>query len=158
MVPDSNIQVTVRAANPIAPRMNRLAIDNLMLTGRVAIDLLAARAGGFDADLNAPRFGWAISGLAIQTSDATQRHPRDRLTAGGPFRFDELKAAYQGIQLALFEIGDVECNFHVWRVSNIIRRRVKFLGYGYVKHAAMLGTGGDGSMIVAGPEREEAVE
>ncbi|KAL8788908.1 MAG: hypothetical protein Q9213_001431 [Squamulea squamosa] len=111
-------------------------INHLISTGIVALDLLAAQYGGYYAELpnNMPRIRWAIDGLAIQTTDATRATAS---TAGGPFRFDELRAGYTGVEAAVAKIGNVECSFSVWRVSRIIGRKVKFLGYGDVRHAAL---------------------
>ncbi|KAI4118637.1 MAG: hypothetical protein LQ338_007368 [Usnochroma carphineum] len=132
VVPHTNVMVKVIKAPGAHQPIDPMAFLNLIETGKVAVDLLAARAGGATADLDVPRIRWAISGLAIQTTDAT------RISAGGGrFRFDELKAVYTGLLVAVGRIGDLECVFYVWRVSPIISRRVKFLGYGTLQHATM---------------------
>ncbi|KAI4086164.1 MAG: hypothetical protein Q9206_004809 [Seirophora lacunosa] len=131
--------VRVNLVSGLPRRMNRAAIENLVETGKIALDLLANMAGGYNADLNVPRIRWAISGLAIQTADAT----REPGTSGGLFRFDELRAAYTGIGVAVAGIGDLECSFFVWRVTPIMRRRFNFLGYGQLR-IALLATGEGG--------------
>ncbi|KAL9012587.1 MAG: hypothetical protein Q9173_002669 [Seirophora scorigena] len=133
--------VQVNLLSGIPRRMDRAAIENLFETGKIALDLLANRAGGYNADLNVPSIRWAISGLAIQTSDATHTRPETG-TGGGPFRFDELRAAYTGIRVAVAGIGDMECSFAIWRVTPIMRRRFKFLGYGHLGIALLAGEGG----------------
>lgn len=135
-VPGSHVMVQVNKFNGVPRRMERPAIDNLVTTGIAAIDILANMAGGHTADLNVPRVRWAISGLAIQTSDATRSTPGTG-TSGGPFRFDELRAAYAGIGEAVAGIGDMECSFGIWRITPIMKRKVRFLGYGYLQMALM---------------------
>ncbi|KAL8646089.1 MAG: hypothetical protein Q9210_006326 [Variospora velana] len=128
--------VQVNRFSGVPRRMEHGAIDNLVTTGMAAIDILANMAGGHTADLNVPRVRWAISGLAIQTSDATSAMPETG-TSGGQFRFDELRAAYAGIGEAVAGIGDMECSFGIWRVTPIMKRKVRFLGYGYLQMALM---------------------
>ncbi|KAL8727235.1 MAG: hypothetical protein Q9166_006199 [cf. Caloplaca sp. 2 TL-2023] len=128
-VPNTNVLVIIQAQSFAAQTMPPDSVANLISTGVVALDLLAARAGGPDADLDVPRIRWAISGLVIFMNDATTRSPQ---TAGGPFRFDELRAAYRGVGAVAQEIGYRECTVVVWRLSSVLRRQVKFLGWGYV--------------------------
>ena len=139
VVPNSHIMVKVTAIPGLPQTMAPSAVTNLIQTGRAALDILASRAGGPLADLNVPRIRWAISGLAIQVSDATRLRPE---TGGGPFRFDELNAAYEGVGVAVGRIGNKECSFGIWRVSPIIRRRVKGLGWGVLKVAELELKGG----------------
>ncbi|KAI4170616.1 MAG: hypothetical protein LQ343_004848 [Gyalolechia ehrenbergii] len=111
------------------------AIAHLISTGTIALDILAGQAGGPQADLDLPRIRWANSGLAIQVSDATLARPD---TGGGPFRYDELSAAYRGVEIAVGILGGLECTFGIWRVSPIMRTRVKGLGWGDLRMAEMM--------------------
>lgn len=128
------VKVT-RVPGPIRP-IRSTAVANLIATGKVALDLLAAYNGGDHAELpdNMPRLRWAISGLAIVTNDATHTSPT---RAGGRLRFDEVMAAYTGLLVAERKIGNVECTFAIWRVSPHLRREVKFLGWGDIRHALL---------------------
>ncbi|KAI4257331.1 MAG: hypothetical protein LQ352_001681 [Teloschistes flavicans] len=145
-VPNTNIRITLRAQDLDSRTMHRADIENLIGTGLVALDLLAARAGGPEANLNVPRIRWAISGLVIRVSDDTRQSPE---IAGGPFRFDELKAVYEGMRVALRRINDLECILAIWRVSGIFRRQVKFLGHGYVDIQPFLQGIGSGNLTTA---------
>lgn len=126
--------------------MHRANIEDLIGTGLVALDLLAARAGGPFAPLNVPRIRWAISGLVIRISDNTRHSPQ---LEGGPFRFDELKAVYEGVRVALRRIDNLECIVAVWRTSGFLRRRTTFLGHGYVDIQPYLQGIGSGNLTTA---------
>ncbi|KAL8717180.1 MAG: hypothetical protein Q9225_005556 [Loekoesia sp. 1 TL-2023] len=146
-VPNTHIKLKLTAYPDRPPSMSRAAIINLIETGKAALDILAARAGGDTADLDVPAIRWAMSGLAIHVSDATRRRPE---TGGGPFRFDELKAAYDGVREAVDMIGNVECWFEIWRVySSTIRWRVKRLGGGTLTVDLGDGRGGNGTVGLA---------
>ncbi|KAI4149533.1 MAG: hypothetical protein L6R39_002483 [Caloplaca ligustica] len=136
VVPNSHVMVVVTKYRILPQPIHLVNIWNLIETGKVALDLLAHQAGGDTAELNVPSIRWAISDLAIQTNDATRHR---QTSGGGPFRFDELKATYTGIPVAMAKIGNFECTFLVWRVSSIMRRKVKFLAYGDLRHAALEG-------------------
>ncbi|KAL8766868.1 MAG: hypothetical protein Q9209_006464 [Squamulea sp. 1 TL-2023] len=112
-------------------------VHHLIDTGKVALDILASQYGGAYAELpnSMPRIRWAIGGLAIQTTDGTRATAS---TAGGPLRFDELRAGYTGVEGAVAKIGNVECLFTIFRVSRILSRRVKVLGYGDVRYALLM--------------------
>lgn len=145
-VPNTNIRITLRAQDGDSRTMHRRDIENLIGTGLVALDLLAARAGGPYANLDVPRIRWAISGLVIRVSDDTRQHPE---LAGGPFRFDELKAVYEGARVALRRIDNLECIMAIWRVSGFLRRRAKLLGHGYVDIQPFLQGVGSGNQTTA---------
>lgn len=107
------------------------AISNLIETGKVALELLAQRAGGDTANLNVPSIRWAISGLAIQITDATTYNPH---TTVPRVRFDEMRAAYDGVGAAIRRIDNVEAGIRVFRRGSLIRRRPdEFIGFGYIE-------------------------
>lgn len=136
VVPQTNTMVKVtRLPGPIRP-LRSTAVADLITTGKAALDLLAAYHGGSHAELpdNMPRLRWAISGLAMQTNDATHASPT---SAGGRLRWNEVKAAYAGLLVAEGKIGNVECSFAIWRVSPHLRRQVKFLAWGDIRHALL---------------------
>ncbi|KAL8798163.1 MAG: hypothetical protein Q9200_007814, partial [Gallowayella weberi] len=87
-IPNTDIRIKLRAQSFAARPMHPAALSNLISTGLVALDLLAAEAGGFTSPLNVPRLRWAISGLVIFMNDATARDPQSH---GGPFRWDEMR-------------------------------------------------------------------
>ncbi|KAL9599530.1 MAG: hypothetical protein Q9219_003774 [cf. Caloplaca sp. 3 TL-2023] len=146
LVPNSQILLRLTAIPNSPHRIPPASLTNLISTGTAALDILASRAGGPTARLDVPRIRWAISGLAIQTSDATRVRPE---TGGGPFRFDELKTAYEGVGVGVGMVGGVECTFGIWRVEGrVVRRRVKGLGWGTVKVAELVGMEGNGNLSV----------
>lgn len=69
-------------------------------------------------------------------NDATVRDP---LPAGGPFRFDEMRAVYVGVGETVGDISWLECEVLAFRTSSVMRRNVKFLGWGFVANAGMVG-------------------
>ncbi|KAL8923898.1 MAG: hypothetical protein Q9208_004334 [Pyrenodesmia sp. 3 TL-2023] len=146
IVPNTNIKVKVTRAPGFVRPIPPADLVHFIETGKVALDLLAQQNGGDRAELpdNMPRIRWAILGLAIQTNDATRT---STTTAGGPLRFDEVMAAYTGLLVAEEKIGNVECTFAIWRVSPHLRREIKFLAWGYIRHA-LLGHVPAGNMTV----------
>ncbi|KAL8896640.1 MAG: hypothetical protein Q9207_007615 [Kuettlingeria erythrocarpa] len=136
VVPKTNIMVKVTRLPGFARQIRPTTVAQLIATAKAALDLLAQMYGGDHAELpdNMPRIRWAISGLAIQINDATHTSPT---RAGGRLRFDEVMAAYTGLLSAEGKIGHVECTFAIWRVSSHLRREVKFLGWGEIRHALL---------------------
>ncbi|KAL8941795.1 MAG: hypothetical protein Q9216_002033 [Gyalolechia sp. 2 TL-2023] len=107
------------------------AIVDLIQTGKVALDLLAQRAGGDTANLNVPRIRWERSGLVIEISDATAYGPQP---ARPRPRFDEIRAVYEGVEAAIGDIGNVAAGIRVFRRGSMLRRiPAEFIAFGFIK-------------------------
>ncbi|KAL9022911.1 MAG: hypothetical protein Q9196_007475 [Gyalolechia fulgens] len=149
-VPNSNIRVVLIAKDwPVRPslQMPAEAISNLIETGKIALDLLAQRAGGDTADLNVPSIRWAISGLAIQITDATTYDPHTTVPRA---RFDEIQAAYDGVGAAIRRIDNVEAGIRVFRRGSFIRRREEvFIGFGFINESELQDGTSAGNSTVA---------
>ncbi|KAL8931304.1 MAG: hypothetical protein Q9211_007071, partial [Gyalolechia sp. 1 TL-2023] len=72
IIPNTNVLVRATAVPSPSRHIAAASLTHLISTGIAALDILAAYAGGPHADLDVPRIRWAISGLAIQVSDATR--------------------------------------------------------------------------------------
>lgn len=126
-VPDSNVRVTLKAFTPRIMDPSDLA--ELLVSATAHLDALATQAGGPKAWLRSPHYQWISEGLIINNYDMTVHNPQP---SGGPYRFDELKAVYTGVGAVAHKIGFRECTISVDRVSGILKRKVKYLGNGYV--------------------------
>ncbi|KAL8857598.1 MAG: hypothetical protein Q9178_005926 [Gyalolechia marmorata] len=140
-VPHTNVRVTLNVRYYGARSIPPASLQTLITTGLAALGFLAARAGGWDADLDVPRLRWDNAGLTIFMNDGTLRNPQ---AAGGPFRFDEMRAVYEAVGAATGRIGYRECSIVVWRISNVLSRKVKFLGWGHLTLGDVEGARGGG--------------
>ncbi|KAL8811991.1 MAG: hypothetical protein Q9223_007403, partial [Gallowayella weberi] len=127
IIPGTRVRITLKAFTPRT--MDSSAVAQLMLYAINSLDDLAARSGGPNARLHTPSIQWEAEGLKIVNYDATLGESQ---THGGPYRFDELRAVYAGVRAVAHEIGFRECTVSVDRISGFLKRKIKFLGNGYV--------------------------
>ncbi|KAL8788927.1 MAG: hypothetical protein Q9213_001450 [Squamulea squamosa] len=135
-VPGSYVRVKLTAQTFYASQMPPESVNTLIDTGQEALDHYAALAGSPSSALDRPRLSWHNVGLTILIHDGTVRNPQP---AGGPFRYDEMKHVFAGVQAIIGEIEYRECTIAVWRISRtrLIKRKVKFLGYGSLVRAVI---------------------
>ncbi|KAL8726300.1 MAG: hypothetical protein Q9166_006802 [cf. Caloplaca sp. 2 TL-2023] len=118
--------------------MHPSRIASLIVSGLAALDTSAAEAGGPFSPLNLSPIKWTYSLLAITVEDLTWRAP-DPESAGGRFRYDELRAVYQGVGANIHSISNEECKIEIWRMATggfpRRQRKVKKLGTGVINVA-----------------------
>ncbi|KAL8786283.1 MAG: hypothetical protein Q9213_002878 [Squamulea squamosa] len=115
--------------------MHPTRIDYLMAAGLAAIANSAADAGGPTKPLNYSAIHYTDAGLTIEVENLTI-HDSAPESAGGPFRFEELRAVFQGVKAHLRKVDNEESKIDIWRVATSgfpkRERRVKHLGFGTV--------------------------
>ncbi|KAL8680632.1 MAG: hypothetical protein Q9224_006925, partial [Gallowayella concinna] len=144
-IPSTRVRITLKAFTP--KTMDDASLAQLMVYAIHGLDLLASGAGGPTAQLNSPSTQWNAAGLKIVNYDATIAVPQ---THGGPYRFDELRAVYAGVRAVAHEIGYRECTVSVDRIGGVFKRKVKFLGNGYVMLNAPRDVGALGKGVANG--------
>ena len=108
-VPDSKIRVKLSVSSTGARILSQHLIDNLIVTARAALKLKAAWAGGRTAPLGQPTIDWAISGLKIRVDDETWTG------ASGLMRFEEVDAAYVGVEQCMNKVNNMESFISIYR-------------------------------------------
>ncbi|KAL8765531.1 MAG: hypothetical protein Q9209_007439 [Squamulea sp. 1 TL-2023] len=115
--------------------MHPTRIDAMMASALAAVANSAADAGGPTKPLNYSALHFSHVGLTIQVENLTVRDS-DPESAGGQFRFEELRAVFQGVRANLRRLDNEESKIDIWRVGTggfpRRERRVKHLGFGTV--------------------------
>ena len=114
------------------------SVSTLLSTAIDNLDRLAADHGGPKAVVTPSLVEWSNSGLEIDMSTGPDQSPDRR---GGPCRYDELRAAYEGVAAVIGRLGYRKCTIIVERLSSVLRRRVRLVAHGQMTFTTPLPPG-----------------
>lgn len=134
-IPGSDVRATIKPikhSSIMAPDRIRAFISS----GLIALYDSQTDAGGPSRPLTLSPVTWTDFSLTISVEDLTVRAPDG---GGGRFRWEELRAVYQGVGANIKRIEYMECKIDIWRMetSGFPRRekRIKHLGTGTFQYA-----------------------
>ncbi|KAL8866491.1 MAG: hypothetical protein Q9174_006275, partial [Haloplaca sp. 1 TL-2023] len=140
-VPNSNVRISLAIFQDDPRPMPLASVSTLLSTAIDNLDRLAAAHGGPKAVVTPSLVEWMNSGLEIDMA-AGPDQSLDR--GGGPCRFEELRAAYEGVAAVIARLGYRECTIIVERLSSVLRRRVRLIAGGQMTFVRSVPTGNVG--------------